>query len=117
MSEHNEHGISQPDDLHKVGNLIPEEHLAEVIHLTWDGEEIKLGGFINDPDNEDSTLATIYRFDRKTGEVATEHGRIIGNVREASEYIWEHRKGAVTVASFAITVALGSLWARHKSSK
>ena len=110
----------KPDEYHKIGNTTPDEHLAEIRHFTEDGKVVRLSGFVSDHEDENesySTMATIYMFDKETGDTTSEHGRVIGNVRETSQYIWEHRNGAVTIATVVVSVALGSLWVRHRKSK
>ncbi|MBA2279246.1 hypothetical protein H0V99_02300 [Candidatus Saccharibacteria bacterium] len=107
--------IDQADEI-KLGVVQPRENIAEIWHTTQEGDEVRIGAIMQDPNDPDSQLATLYRHNRITGETTNDHGRIRGNIREAAHYVWEHKTGASAVASLAITVTLGTLWARHKKS-
>ncbi len=107
---------ANPQDI-KLGSVQPHQGLAEIRHSTADGEEVRIGGLIDDPDDPEAKLGTLYRFNRHTGETATEHGKIRGAIRESAHYVWEHRKGAAAITSFAVSVTLGSLWIRHRNHK
>lgn len=98
----------------KVGSTTLQGSLSEITHSTDDGREVRLTGFIKDPEDPESMLATRYVHNLETGEITAEHGRVHGVVREATHYVWEHKKPILEVASLAVSVTLGTLWVRHK---
>lgn len=104
---------NQPENL-KVGSASPAT-AAEISHQTAEGVEVRVSGITDDPESPENLLATRHTFNLETGEATAEHGKIKRtHIREAANYVWEHKKGASAIMSVTVSVALGSLWVRHK---
>ena len=101
----------------KLGGVTPTERISEIQHETLEGDQVSISGFINDPDDSESVLATKYMYNLESGDSSVEHGKIKGRIMESSKYVWEHKKEVSVIAGTVVSVALGSLWVRYKRKK
>jgi hypothetical protein len=98
---------------------------GEVLFTNEDGgsEILRLHG--PDPQNPSTILADRWTIHHETGECIHEVGRIDrahSVLYETGQFAWEHRKveseGAATVVAVTfITIAINSLYRRHKKQK
>lgn len=105
---------SFPEEI-KIGSANVGEHIAEIRHETPDGVQVRVSGLYRESEDAEALSATMYTFDPASGDTSVNYGRVRGAIREASQYVWEHKKqAATTVGSVAVSVVLGTLWVRHK---
>jgi hypothetical protein len=105
------------EDEFRIGSVTPRAGLSDIRFETPDGDSESYTGFIEDPEEPGIFKATRYSFNNETKETTVERGKIRGKVTEAGHFIWEHKKGAAAAASFVISVAIGSLWIKHRDKK
>jgi hypothetical protein len=101
----------------KIGSVTPRPGVSEIRYITKEGRSDTISGIHEDPQDPGSMRATLYSTDNETKETTVEHGKIRGKITETGHFIWEHKKGATAAASFVISVAIGSLWIRHRDKK